>query len=180
MAAVGRQSLPGPADHPRHSAVLALFHPAPQGLSLLFTLRTSSLKHHGGQISFPGGGVEPQDATYADAALRETEEELGIPARNIETVGALTPLFIAPSQNLVMPVVGWLPSLPSLRPNPVEVSEVLTVTLAHLLDPATRGEYLWHRNGQELTAPCYQVGQSSIWGATAMILSELLEVVCAL
>lgn len=177
MAPVGRQSLPGPTDDPRHSAVLALFYDSPRGLALVFTLRTASLRHHGGQVSFPGGGVEPQDASYEAAALRETEEELGIPAQDIRTVGTLTPLFIAPSQNLVIPVVGWIPSLPTLRPNPIEVSDVLTVTLDHLLDPATRGEHLWHRNGQVLSAPCYEVGQSCIWGATAMMLSELLEVV---
>jgi 8-oxo-dGTP pyrophosphatase MutT (NUDIX family) len=160
--------------------VLALFHASPQGLALVFTLRQASLKHHGGQISFPGGGVEPQDGSFEEAALRETEEELGIPAEGIEPVGTMTPLFISGSQNLVIPVVGWIPTLPPLHPNPVEVSQVLTVPLALLLAPTTQGEYIWHRNGQQLTAPCYKVGESSIWGATAMMLSELLDVVRSL
>jgi 8-oxo-dGTP pyrophosphatase MutT (NUDIX family) len=180
MAPIGRQSLPGPTDHPRHSAVLALFHTSSDGLALVFTLRQATLRHHGGQISFPGGGVEPQDATYEDTALRETEEELGIPAEVIETVGTLTPLFIAPSQNLVTPVVGWVQDLPPLHPNPLEVSDVLTVSLSHLLTPSTRGSYTWHRNGQTLIAPCYKAGSNSIWGATAMMLSELIEVVRSL
>ncbi len=177
MAPALRQSQPRPTDHPRQSAVLELLHLTPQGISLIFTVRPVYLKHHGGQVSFPGGGFETVDATYADTALRETEEELGIGTRDVKILGKLTPLFIAPSQNLVHPYVGWLPHLPPLHPDPVEVASVVTVPLVRLLDSSTVSVYHWRRDGQELTAPSYRVGETSIWGATAMMLSELLVVI---
>jgi 8-oxo-dGTP pyrophosphatase MutT (NUDIX family) len=182
MAPEGRRSQPAPDDDLRQSAVLALLHNrsptvTPEGLALLFTARQPLMRYHGGQISFPGGGVEPQDAGYAAAALRETEEETGVPAASIAILGRMTPLMIAPSRNLVIPVVGWARTLPALRLNPAEVSEAFTVPLSQLLDPATRGEYLWWRNGKMRTAPCFKVGEKIIWGATAMMLNELLEIV---
>jgi 8-oxo-dGTP pyrophosphatase MutT (NUDIX family) len=180
-----RRARPTPKDNPRQSAVLALFTPTQHSIALLFTLRPTTLKHHGGQISFPGGGVEPQDSSYAETALRETQEELGIPPHHIEVLGEMTHLFIAPSQNLVHPFVGWMPTLPPLAPDPVEVAEVLTVPLSLLLDPATIDVHPWRRNGQRLTAPCYRVPttwgkeweRTCIWGATAMILSEILDLI---
>ena len=176
MAPAMRQTLPGPGDRPRSSAVLSLLHTTPHGLALVFTLRPTSLRHHGGQISFPGGGVEPSDLTYADTALRETEEELGISTHCIKILGEMTPLFIAPSQNIVHPFVGWLPVLPPMHPDPVEVDSVLQVSLNALLDPRSLDTYYWPRNGAMLSAPCYRVGETRIWGATAMMLNELLEV----
>lgn len=177
MAPAMRQTWPGPGDRPRSSAVLALLHTTPHGLALVFTLRPISLRHHGGQISFPGGGAEPSDLTYADAALRETEEELGISTHDIKILGEMTPLFIAPSQNIVYHFVGWLPVLPPLNPNPVEVESVLQVPLNALLDPRSLDTYYWPRNGVMLSAPCYRVGETCIWGATAMMLNELLEII---
>ncbi len=176
MAPAMRQSHPGPEDQPRPSAVLALLHTTPHGLALIFTLRPASLRHHGGQISFPGGGAEPSDLTYADAALRETGEELGISTRDIKILGEMTPLFIAPSQNIVHHFVGWLPVLPPLNPNPVEVDSVLQVPLNTLLDPRSLDTHYWPRDSILLSAPCYRVGETCIWGATAMMLNELLEI----
>jgi 8-oxo-dGTP pyrophosphatase MutT (NUDIX family) len=177
MAPPMRQTQPGPGDRPRSSAVLALLHTTPHGLALIFTLRPTSLHHHGGQISFPGGGAEPSDLTYADAALRETEEELGISTHDIRILGEMTPLFIAPSQNIVHHFVGWLPVLPPLNPDPVEVDSVLQVSLNDLLDPRSLDTHHWSRNGTVLSAPCYRVGETCIWGATAMMLNELLEII---
>jgi 8-oxo-dGTP pyrophosphatase MutT (NUDIX family) len=200
MAPQGREQQPHPTYYARQSAVLALLHTLPgyrsvpdaEALALLFTLRPNSLRHHAGQISFPGGGMEPQDDSLVATALRETAEELGIPTNDIHILGEITPLYIAPSQNLVHPFVGWLPHLPPLDPDPAEVSEVLDVPLNHLLDPRNTGNFIWSRNGQSLDAPCYLLppaqerqGQAPnarvhIWGATAMILSELLEIVRSL
>ncbi len=166
-----------PDGHTRQSAVLALLHNAPAGPALVFTARPMSLKHHGGQISFPGGGEEDGDQDYAHTALRETREELGIPTQDIEILGALTPLYIAPSQNLVHPYVGWMPRLPPVHPDPIEVAAVITVPLRELLRPTTIGVHTWYREGHPLPAPCYRVNGVSIWGATAMMLSELLAVI---
>lgn len=187
MAPTTHRPRPSPRDTPRQSAVLALCTPTQDGIAMLFTLRPTTLKHHGGQISFPGGGYEPQDRNYAETALRETQEELGIPIHNVEILGEMTSLFIAPSQNLVHTFVGWLPLLPPLNPDPAEVAEVLVVPLQVLLDPASRGTHIWKRNGQQLAAPCYRVPaiwgkvweKTCIWGATAMILSEFLTLIKA-
>jgi 8-oxo-dGTP pyrophosphatase MutT (NUDIX family) len=182
LAPPQRQTDPGPTDQPRQSAVLALLYAAqppalPTTWRVLFTERQNSLRHHGGQVSFPGGGYEDGDASLLHTALRETEEELGIPTGDIAVLGKLTPLFIAPSQNHVQPYVGWLPKTPPISPNPAEVSVVLSFPLTTLLAPDAIGIYHWQRDGQELTAPCYRIGEVVIWGATAMMLSELLEVI---
>ena len=195
MAPLGHTPPVLPRNDVRQSAVLALLHRRagykrfPEALSLLFTLRPNSLRHHPGQISFPGGGAEPPDDSLAATALRETSEELGIPTGTVRILGELTPLYIAPSRILVHPFVGWLPELPTLTPDPVEVSEILEVPLNHLLDPGQTGTHIWYRDGTSHTAPCFLVPapvgetregeemQVHIWGATAMILNELLEVI---
>lgn len=180
MAAPQRPVTPLSLAPPRRSAVLALLHPAADGIALFFTERTNSLRHHAGQISFPGGGAETQDRTLKDTALRETEEELGFPTGAVDILGMLTPLFIAPSHNIVHPFVGWLPAHPPLHPDPAEVSAVLTVPVDTLLDPATLSSCEWWLDGRQLTAPCFLVEKATIWGATAMMLSELLEVIQSL
>lgn len=196
MASSMRADAPLPSrevhGNPRQSAVLALLHEVTQGPALIFTLRPTTLTHHAGQISFPGGGFEPGDENLATTALRETEEELGISTHEVEILGKISPLYIAPSQNLVHPYVGWLAELPTFDPNPVEVAGVLSIPLTHLLDPDTLGIHYWRRNGQQLTAPCFLInGQdvikypqhqelwrnACIWGATAMMLNELLQIV---
>ena len=176
MAPALRQTEPLSAAPPRQSAVLALLYPSPEGVALFFTVRSNSLRHHGGQISFPGGGVEAQDRTPQDTALRETEEELGFSTQDVDVLGKLTPLFIAPSHNIVHPFVGWLPTQPTLRPDPAEVSSVLIVPVAVLLDPGTLSSCTWRLDERILTAPCFMVERATIWGATAMMLNELIAV----
>ncbi len=180
LAPAQRQTEPLSAAPPRQSAVLALLHPSSDGIALFFTVRPESLRHHGGQISFPGGGAEDRDRTLQDTALRETEEELGFSTAHVDILGKLTPLFIAPSHNIVHPFVGWIPAQPSLHPDPAEVASVLTVPMGVLLDRATLSSCSWRLNGQRLAAPCFLVEGQTIWGATAMMLSELLEVIRSL
>ncbi len=167
-----------PSNQPtRQSAVLILMHLTPGALSLPLTLRPTNLGHHGGEISLPGGGAEPCDKTLADTALREAEEELGISTTGVTVLGALTALYIAPSRNMVHPFIGWTPDLPPLDPDPREVDAVLNVPLASLLNRNNLDVHFWHRNGKQRSAPCYKIGSSEIWGATAMILSEFLTVI---
>ncbi len=192
MAPPLRQTKPGPTDQPRQSAVLALLctslHESPppgecrdkhrrSDVRVIFTRRQAHLRHHAGQISFPGGRYEGNDPSLLHTALRETQEELGIAPERIQILGQLTPLFIAPSQNHVYPFVGWLSDRTQVKPNPAEVAEVVPLPLSALLASSAVGTYHWRRNGEELTAPCYRIGETVIWGATAMMLSELLEVV---
>lgn len=177
MAPPVHQAVPLSPAPARQSAVLALLHPAAGGIAIYFTERPTSLRHHGGQVSFPGGGREAGDRTLEKTALRETEEELGFSTAGVDILGRMTPLFIAPSHNLVHPFVGWLPAHPALRPDPTEVAKVLDVSVAVLLDPNTQSTCRWQSGEHPLDAPCYLIDHTPIWGATAMILSELLEIV---
>ncbi len=138
------------------------------------TLRTQTVETHKGQLSLPGGAREPQDSDFAQTALRETCEELGIPENVLEIWGALTPLYIPPSRFCVHPYVGYASRLLSLRPDPNEVAEVIEVPLQHLLDPATRQVETYMRGNQRFQVPVYRVADHKIWGATAMILAEFL------
>lgn len=177
MACAQRQWMPSAGVRPRQSAVLVLFYPSRAGMALLFTLRPSRLTHHGGQVSFPGGGREAEDASLMQTALRETSEELGIVTENVRVLGRMTSLYIPSSQNMVHPFVGWIPRLPALHPDAWEVEEVLSVSLRTLLDPATLDTYVWRNNGRALTVPSYRTANVHIWGATAMMVSELLDVI---
>lgn len=181
MASPNR-SLAAPDDSPpRQAAVLILFSPAGTAgeLVLLFTQRTLNVAHHKGQICFPGGRQDADDCTLVHTALREAEEEIGLPPEDIVILGHLTPLYVPVSNHLIHPIVGWISQLPALAPNPAEVAQVLRVPLSALLDPHNVSTYTYTSNQQEVTTPCYAVAGQCIWGATAMMTSELLEMLRA-
>lgn len=164
-------------DH-RKSGVLALFYPYLGEPHLVFMERTQDGKVHGGQISFPGGKMEPSDPNVKATALREAEEELAIPASEVELLGSLTELYIPPSNFMVYPSVGYLPYRPDFIPSPNEVARVVEVALPELLDSANL-KSLYHPvgDGRKIKAPAFEVRGNVIWGATAMMLSELLDIV---
>jgi 8-oxo-dGTP pyrophosphatase MutT (NUDIX family) len=178
MSSTERRWTPDMSELPtlRQSAVLALLHPSPAGLAVLYTLRPSRLAYHGGQVSFPGGGKETGDLSLAHTALRETGEELGMTTADVQILGPLTTLFIESSGNLVHPFVGWIPALPPLNPDVREVAEVLSVTLQTLWDPATVAACVREANGQRRSFPSFYIPPHYIWGATAMMTSELLAI----
>ncbi len=144
-------------------------------LCLVLTRRTDALDNHRGQISFPGGSLDPGETAQA-AAIREAWEELGVNGNGLEVLGPLSPLYIPPSGFCIYPTVAYSPQRPAFVPNPAEVAEVLEVSLAHLLDPATRQEETWELRGLPVRVPFYVVGHHKVWGATAMVLCELLAV----
>ncbi|WP_397547251.1 NUDIX hydrolase [Rhodothermus marinus] len=162
----------------REAGVLALLFPEQERPHLLLVERPSHLKEHGGQIGFPGGRREPGE-TLQETALREAHEELGLPPERIELLGALTPLYIPVSNFCVHPFVGAIAPLPELRPCPEEVQAVLRVPLAALLDPAGRRRERWTIRGRDVMVPFFAVGSHRIWGATAMMLAELLALLTA-
>ncbi|MEM6344993.1 MAG: CoA pyrophosphatase [Bacteroidota bacterium] len=164
-------------DH-RKSGVLALFYPYLGEPHLVFMERTQDGKVHGGQISFPGGKMEASDPDAHATALREAEEELAIPAAEVELIGGLTELYIPPSNFMVYPSVGYLPYRPDFIPSPDEVARVVEIPLAELLDPSNL-KSLYHPvgGGRKIKAPAFSVRGNVIWGATAMMLSELLDIV---
>ena len=172
--------LPMPDQVPedaRPSGVLALLFPKGDELCLLFIRRTQDGRAHGGQISFPGGRQEDWDANLAATALREAQEEAGIMSRDVEMLGALTPLYIPVSNFIVYPFVGYSETPPEYNLSEQEVAEVLEIPVSYLFDPQHKTKTTVRPSsvpGLELTVPAYQLeDQTIIWGATAMILSEL-------
>ena len=170
-----------PADAAR-AGVLVLLLPTAHSTDphLVFIRRTSHdpRDRHAGQISFPGGRVEDEDADMAATALREAEEEIGIPRERVEVLGPLTPLFIPVSNFLVFPLVGMLSEPAAYIPQTSEVAEVIELPLADFQLPGRRK--LMDKklpNGLMLTdMPYYDFPGTTIWGATAMMTSELLAV----
>lgn len=137
---------------------------------------------HSKQISFPGGGLEDSDADLAAGALRETEEEFGIPRENINLVGRLSQLYIPVSGYLVYPFVGYLKEAPSYAPDPREVAEVIEVKVADLMNPSLRKLTTINTpNGLRLKeVPYFDLNEKIVWGATAMMLNEFSEILARL
>jgi 8-oxo-dGTP pyrophosphatase MutT (NUDIX family) len=161
----------------REAAVLALLYPSDDGQThLLLTARPDGLRDHAGQIAFPGGRREDGEA-FEQTALRETWEEVGIAPERIERVGALTPIYIPPTRFCCYPFVGAVDRLPPLTLQPEEVARVLHVPLELLLNPATRAVGRWEVRGEAQDVPLYRLPGGDVWGATAMMLAELLAVV---
>ena len=159
----------------RQAGVLILLFPRGDRVHFVLTRRSDQVAYHKGQISLPGG-TRQDDERLPDTALRETGEELGIPTADVELVGHLSPLFIPTSNYCVHPFVGCLASAPAFHPNPVEVAEVLEVSLASLLDPAARKVEYWQYPDSEdrRRVPFFSFHGWAVWGATAMILSEMV------
>lgn len=165
-----------PADV-RRASVLALLYPIDEQLHLLYIQRTSPKRdRHAGQISFPGGSVEAADTDAVATALRETEEEVGIPRQAVEVLGALTQLYIPVSNFLVDPIVGFLPQRPSFILQESEVARTLELPLADFLNPAARQVGARKLgNGMSLAdVPFWSVRGEEVWGATSMMTAELV------
>lgn len=164
---------------PKEAAVMVLFYPSGRQLRLVFIKRNEYDGPHSAQVSFPGGARERNDRSLEETALRETREELGISAR-IEILGALTPLHIPVSNYMVYPFLAWMDVRPVFRPDPTEVQYVIEATLPELMDPANRESERFYRHERTIDAPFYRVGKDKIWGATAMMLSEVLTLASSL
>ena len=161
----------------RQSGVLILFYPHQGQFHLPLILRPTYDGTHSGQVAFPGGGREDGDADVTATALREAQEEIGIRPADVQVLGRLTPVYIRPSNYQVHPTVGRLPTRPRFRPDPQEVARLLEVPLDALLDPAHRHREQWNLQDRQALVPFFAIQEQRIWGATAMILSELLAVV---
>lgn len=165
----------GPAEpNARPAAVLALFCRAADDWHLPLIVRSLGLPDHAGQVALPGGMVEPGESG-AECALRETAEELGLDVSGVQLCGALSPLFVFVSNFMVTPYVGVVEAWPEFRPNPGEVAELLVAPWSRLRDPATYGAHVVRRRGVSFRVPNITCDGRLIWGATAMILGELLS-----
>jgi 8-oxo-dGTP pyrophosphatase MutT (NUDIX family) len=141
-------------------------------MTVIFTQRTTHLKAHSGQVSFPGGRAEPQDPTPEFTALREAQEEIGLPMERVEVLARL-PDYLTRTGFRVTPVVGLLQPPLGLRPDPREVDEIFEVPLAFLLDPKNHERRTRELQGQTVGYYAMQFGSRTIWGATAGMLVNL-------
>ncbi|MDX2062119.1 MAG: CoA pyrophosphatase [Bacteroidia bacterium] len=164
-----------PVGAPKTSSVLVLALPGASGApELVFTLRSAQLGSHGGQISFPGGRIEAEE-TPEMAALREAEEEVGLPATAPTVLGQLSPLYVYVSNSLITPIVAVADKPMAWQPNPSEVAEVFQVPLAEFLEPQRRRSAPRQLGDQVYDVPYFDVHPTTpLWGATAMILAEYL------
>ncbi len=164
-----------PPATPRLSAVLILLYPNRERLHFVLTRRSEHLANHRGQISLPGGAQDDHE-TLLQTALREANEELAVPAEKVQVVGRLSPFYVVPSNYCVHPFIGYVPFTPQFRPQTGEVAAILEVPLQALLVPANRRiEYWPDRELVELRrVPVFDFQNWMVWGATAMILNELV------
>lgn len=170
----GRErSVLDPADL-SHAAVLLLLFEKGGVSHVLLTKRTSDVEHHKGQISFPGGSVDEEDDGVVATALREAEEEIGLPASHVEVLGLFDDSW-TPSGFRITPVIGYAASLPGLLLNPVEVEAVLEVPINFFLDGRNERKKEMTRNGKLAEVYFFTYGQYEIWGATAAILRSFLH-----
>ena len=163
-----------PADRLTPAAVLVPIIDRAEGMTVLLTRRTDHLASHAGQISFPGGHVEPGDASPEDAALRETEEEVGLARANVHILGRLDS-YITGTGFEITPVVGVVETPFDLDPDPHEVAEVFEVPLGFLLDPANHQRHSRRFNGEHRFFYAMPYDDYYIWGATAGMVVNLYE-----
>jgi 8-oxo-dGTP pyrophosphatase MutT (NUDIX family) len=162
-----------PMEDTRPAAVLIPVLAAAPEVRLVFTERTMDLSRHAGEISFPGGLVDPGEEPAA-AALREAEEELGLPPADVELLGALAPVHTRVTGVLIVPFVGLLWTDPRFTPNAAEIAQVLEFPLRKLAERRREEEFV--HEGTVFITDVFEMDGHVIWGATARILRQLLEV----
>ena len=160
-------------DHATPAAALVLLYPLDDAPHVLLTVRSGRLGKHAGQVSFPGGLVDAGESVR-EAALREAFEEVGLDPAAVRVAGALSPLYITVSNFAIHPVVGIAEATPSLRPSAAEVARLLPAPVADLADPGNLRRGTRWRGDLPCDVPYFEVRNERIWGATAMVLAELL------
>lgn len=182
ITALGR---PQPGDSARRSAVLLLFglledsdyaDPHHADLDLLLTRRSDQVRHHPGQVAFPGGGIDPGESAEA-AAVREAEEETGLDRTGVEVLGSLSDVPVVVSGNVVTPVLAWWAAPSPLRADEAETAAVFRVPVRMLVDPDNRGSvrFAGTRGGPVRHTPAFTVSGHVVWGFTAYVLDALLD-----
>jgi 8-oxo-dGTP pyrophosphatase MutT (NUDIX family) len=172
-----RPRIPPPDADARRAAILVPVLLEKAGARLVYTVRKDNLADHAGQISFPGGSIEPGDESLLATALREAEEEIDLSPDLVEVVGELEEMYIPPSNFRVSPFVGLLPPEAEMVLAPDEVEEIFTVSLSTLAAPETFRRVLWRRGGRYYEVPVFAIdgpAPRDIWGATAAMTAALL------
>jgi 8-oxo-dGTP pyrophosphatase MutT (NUDIX family) len=165
-------------DHPpfSHAAVLVPLFKKDGNCHLLFTKRSDQVKYHKGEISFPGGVVDEEDKELINTALREAYEEIGLIESDVQIIGVLDDI-VTITEFIVTPIVGLFPYPYPFKVSEVEIAELIEVPLASLLDENCFSEKEIFRGGREEVIFNYQYGNHNIWGATARILKQFLDLI---
>ncbi len=162
---------------PAKGSVLILLFPANGKLSVVLIKRAEYSGPHSNQVSFPGGKSEEGDKDPVHTALREAHEETGVPPENIKILGKLTPLYIPVSNFTVTPFVGYTSKKPGFKPDSREVKYIITAPLSHFLKKETVTCSRIKLPGLDIEAPGYSIDGEHIWGATAMIMAEFIDII---
>ncbi len=167
-------------EHPpfSHAAVLVPLFKKGEDCHLLFTKRSDQVKYHKGEISFPGGVVDEEDLELVNTALREAHEEIGLRESDVQIIGILDDI-VTVTEFIVTPIVGLIPYPYPLKVSEREISELIEVPLSSLLDGNCFSEREIFRGGQKEIVYSYQYGEHTIWGATARILKQFLDVIAS-
>ena len=168
------------SENARKSGVLILLFPEDDLIKTVVIKRPEYDGVHSGQIAFPGGRWEEGDQDLVDTALREAREEIGLDTSLVTITGQLTELFIPPSNSLVFPVIGYCDERPVMKPQASEVDKIICFPIFDLLKPDCCTTKTVTVGNWTSEVPCYYIHNEIIWGATAMILSELLEIISPL
>jgi 8-oxo-dGTP pyrophosphatase MutT (NUDIX family) len=165
-------------SHPpfSHAAVLVPLFQKGEGCHLLFTKRSEEVKYHKGEISFPGGVVDEEDSELISTALREAFEEIGLKESDVQIIGVLDDI-VTITEFIVTPIVGLFPYPYPFKVSEAEIAELIEVPLASLIDEDCFSEREIPRGGQKEIVYAYQYGKHIIWGATARILKQFLDLI---
>jgi len=165
-------------EHPpfSHAAVLVPLFKKEEDCHLLFTKRSDQVKYHKGEISFPGGVVDEEDLELINTALREADEEIGLKKSDVQILGILDDI-VTITEFIVTPIVGLFPYPYPFKVSEVEIAELIEVPLSSLLDDGCLNEKEIIRSGQKEVVYAYQYGKHIIWGATARILKQFLDLI---
>jgi len=163
--------------NPRKAAVMMLFYPKDTIVHIVLIVRNSYKGIHSSQIAFPGGKVEVYDASIEHTAIRETQEEIGVIAEEIQIVRAFSEVYIPPSNFRVFPFLGYYETEPVFIPDPREVADIIELALDDLLDEShVEVNRISASYREDVDVPVFRVNNHVVWGATAMMLNELKEV----
>ena len=177
MAPKPRRAWPAdvaPANVRDAAGLLLVFPDATDRAHIVLTVRAGTLGRHGGQVSLPGGAIEPGES-YAHAALREAHEEIGLDANLVRVIGPLTPIDIPVSGFRLHPIVGLTGARPAFAAADGEVARIIDVAIDDLTAVGCVTESTREREGQQIRVPVFCVAGEEIWGATAMVLAEFLS-----
>ena len=158
------------------SAVLILLFPFQQQIQICLIRRPATMKNHAGQIAFPGGKREEEDADLVQTALREAYEEIGLTREAVEILGKLSTVYVQVSDFLITPVLGWVKEKPHIKIDASEVDEVFFISLEDIVNPENRCDRELETRTGPIYAPGYEINGCFVWVATAMMLAELTDV----